>query len=398
MREKGPDRVRHGTARLRLPLHLLHRALHARPGAQPPPGRRRARGRGAGGGRAPPRSRCSGRRSTATTTASTTSPTCSAPSARWTGFAGCGSPARIPPTSRRGSSRRWPTTPAVCEHVHLPVQSGSNAVLRRMLRRYTRERYLEVVERAPAAIPGITFSTDIIVGFPGETEAAVRGDAEPRAPMPISTTPTRSSTRSARARRRCACATTSPDDVASERLERLIEAVRAKARRKNVARVGERARGAGGAAGPAGRSHAGPHPDQSSGSARSPGRRRRATTTTCRLTGTTGPPSPARCVTPGTGGPVIHNLAEEHVLAAYESLRPQFPRFLRLRCLPGGCAGLRAEPGPAPLRLQPAGLGRHRGQPGKGAEPGGHRCGHDGRAAEDLGGAALRRPGRRAPG
>src|SRR6185369_17555894 len=62
------------------------------------------------------------------------------------------------------------TTPAVCEHVHLPVQSGSNAVLRRMLRRYTREQYLEVVGKLRAAIPGITFSTDIIVGFPGETE------------------------------------------------------------------------------------------------------------------------------------------------------------------------------------------------------------------------------------
>lgn len=62
------------------------------------------------------------------------------------------------------------TVAAVCEHVHLPVQSGSNAVLKRMLRRYTRERYLEVVAALRAAISGITFSTDIIVGFPGETE------------------------------------------------------------------------------------------------------------------------------------------------------------------------------------------------------------------------------------
>src|SRR5512143_1341470 len=62
------------------------------------------------------------------------------------------------------------SVPAVCEHVHLPVQSGSNAVLRRMLRRYTREEYLGVVARLRAAMPGITFSTDIIVGFPGETD------------------------------------------------------------------------------------------------------------------------------------------------------------------------------------------------------------------------------------
>ena len=61
-------------------------------------------------------------------------------------------------------------TPSVCEHVHLPVQSGSNAVLRRMLRRYTRERYLAVVAELRQAVPAMTFSTDIIVGFPGETE------------------------------------------------------------------------------------------------------------------------------------------------------------------------------------------------------------------------------------
>ena len=60
--------------------------------------------------------------------------------------------------------------PAVCEHVHLPVQSGADSVLKRMLRRYRRADYLEVVARLRAAIPDITFSTDIIVGFPGETE------------------------------------------------------------------------------------------------------------------------------------------------------------------------------------------------------------------------------------
>jgi tRNA-2-methylthio-N6-dimethylallyladenosine synthase len=65
-------------------------------------------------------------------------------------------------------------TPAVCEHVHLPAQSGSNGVLRRMLRRYTREEFLRVVERLRAALPGITISTDLIVAFPGETEAQFR--------------------------------------------------------------------------------------------------------------------------------------------------------------------------------------------------------------------------------
>src|SRR5207244_12650404 len=62
-------------------------------------------------------------------------------------------------------------TPAVCEHVHLPVQSGSSRVLKRMLRRYDRDRYLDVVAALRGAVPGIALTTDIIVGFPGETEA-----------------------------------------------------------------------------------------------------------------------------------------------------------------------------------------------------------------------------------
>src|SRR5213595_3442182 len=62
-------------------------------------------------------------------------------------------------------------TPAVCEHVHLPVQSGSSRTLKRMLRRYDRRQYLDVVAALRAAVPGIALSTDIIVGFPGETEA-----------------------------------------------------------------------------------------------------------------------------------------------------------------------------------------------------------------------------------
>ena len=66
--------------------------------------------------------------------------------------------------------RAMAETPAVCEHVHLPVQSGSSRTLKRMLRRYDRARYLEVVAALRAVVPGIALSTDIIVGFPGETE------------------------------------------------------------------------------------------------------------------------------------------------------------------------------------------------------------------------------------
>ena len=62
--------------------------------------------------------------------------------------------------------------PNVCHHVHLPVQSGNNEILKRMNRRYTREHYLSIVQRLREAVPDIEFTTDIIVGFPGETEKA----------------------------------------------------------------------------------------------------------------------------------------------------------------------------------------------------------------------------------
>lgn len=58
----------------------------------------------------------------------------------------------------------------VCEHLHLPVQSGSTRILERMNRRYTREHYLQLVKDLRAAVPEIVLTTDIIVGFPGETE------------------------------------------------------------------------------------------------------------------------------------------------------------------------------------------------------------------------------------
>jgi tRNA-2-methylthio-N6-dimethylallyladenosine synthase len=130
------------------------------------------------------------------------------------------------------------TTRAVCEHVHLPVQSGSNTVLKRMLRRYTRERYLEVVSHLRQAIPDITLSTDIIVGFPGETEADFQQTVNLVSEANVDDAYTfqysiREGTPAVRLRDHVA------DRIAAERLRRLIEAVRLNVRRKNIARVGQ---------------------------------------------------------------------------------------------------------------------------------------------------------------
>lgn len=59
---------------------------------------------------------------------------------------------------------------SLCEHIHLPVQSGSSRILKLMNRRYTREHYLSLIERLKQRVPDIAITTDIIVGFPGETE------------------------------------------------------------------------------------------------------------------------------------------------------------------------------------------------------------------------------------
>jgi tRNA-2-methylthio-N6-dimethylallyladenosine synthase len=129
----------------------------------------------------------------------------------------------------------------VCEHVHLPMQSGSSRTLKRMLRRYTREGYLECVERLRAAIPGLAVTTDIIVGFPGETEeefeetlSAVREvgfvDAftfifSPRDGTPATRLPAELSV---------------PDDVSADRMRRLVALVRATARERNLTQLGRR--------------------------------------------------------------------------------------------------------------------------------------------------------------
>ena len=66
--------------------------------------------------------------------------------------------------------RTFANTPKLCHNIHLPVQSGSDRILKRMNRHYDREKYLGLVEKLRRAVPDMTISTDIIVGFPGETE------------------------------------------------------------------------------------------------------------------------------------------------------------------------------------------------------------------------------------
>ena len=63
------------------------------------------------------------------------------------------------------------TCEKLCKHIHLPVQSGSSSVLKRMNRRYDREKYIDIINKLKLACPDIAITTDIIVGFPGETEA-----------------------------------------------------------------------------------------------------------------------------------------------------------------------------------------------------------------------------------
>jgi tRNA-2-methylthio-N6-dimethylallyladenosine synthase len=126
---------------------------------------------------------------------------------------------------------------AVCEQVHLPLQSGSSRLLKLMRRTYDRDRYLLLVDRLRAAVPDLALGTDIIVGFPGETEEdfaetlavveRVRYDSaftfvfSPRNGTEAATMPDHV-----------------PEEVKRERIERLIEVVQRIAAERNAERVG----------------------------------------------------------------------------------------------------------------------------------------------------------------
>jgi tRNA-2-methylthio-N6-dimethylallyladenosine synthase len=126
---------------------------------------------------------------------------------------------------------------AVCEHAHLPLQSGSSRILKAMRRTYTRDRYLRLVDEMRAAIPDLALTTDLIVGFPGETEDDFRETVDvveevrydgaytfvysPRAGTEAATMPDQI-----------------PEDVKRDRIERLIEVVQRIAHDRNEKRVG----------------------------------------------------------------------------------------------------------------------------------------------------------------
>jgi tRNA-2-methylthio-N6-dimethylallyladenosine synthase len=126
---------------------------------------------------------------------------------------------------------------AVCEHVHLPLQSGSTRILKAMRRTYGRDRYLALVETLRTAIPDLALGTDVIVGFPGETDEdfretlevveAVRYDSaftfvySPRQGTEAATLPGQV-----------------PEEVKRERMERLVELVQRLAAERNAERVG----------------------------------------------------------------------------------------------------------------------------------------------------------------
>jgi tRNA-2-methylthio-N6-dimethylallyladenosine synthase len=124
-----------------------------------------------------------------------------------------------------------------CEHMHLPLQSGSSRILKRMRRTYDRDRYLALVERIRAAMPQIALTTDVIVGFPGETDDDFDQTLDVYRTVGFDHAFTfiyspRHGTEAA------GFSDQVPEPVKHERLERLVDAVQDEARRRNEALVG----------------------------------------------------------------------------------------------------------------------------------------------------------------
>lgn len=128
---------------------------------------------------------------------------------------------------------------AICPHLHLPVQSGSNRVLKRMARRHTREEYLAKVDMLRERIPRIALTTDIIVGFPGEDESDFEATLDLLRMVRYDDAFTfRYSPREGTPSTRMKEDWFVPEHVAQGRLERLIALVREVAAERNLAEVG----------------------------------------------------------------------------------------------------------------------------------------------------------------
>jgi tRNA-2-methylthio-N6-dimethylallyladenosine synthase len=126
---------------------------------------------------------------------------------------------------------------AVCEHAHLPLQSGSTAVLKRMRRTYSRERFARLAAEMRSAIPDLALTTDLIVGFPGETEGDFRQTVEVVQEVGFDGAFTfvfspRSGTEAA------GMPDQVPEEVKRDRIERLIEVVQQVAAERNAERIG----------------------------------------------------------------------------------------------------------------------------------------------------------------
>jgi tRNA-2-methylthio-N6-dimethylallyladenosine synthase len=127
--------------------------------------------------------------------------------------------------------------PSVCEHTHLPLQSGSSRILKAMRRTYSRERFVRLAWDLREAIPDLALSTDLIVGFPGETEDDFRETVEAVEEVGFDSAFTfvfspRNGTEAA------TMADQVPEDVKRDRIERLIDVVQGVAHERNLGRVG----------------------------------------------------------------------------------------------------------------------------------------------------------------
>lgn len=126
----------------------------------------------------------------------------------------------------------------VCNYIHLPFQSGSSEILRKMNRRYTKEEYLGLIDRIKGKIPNVSISTDIIVGFPSETEEDFLDTLEVARSVRFSAVFTflyskRTGTPAANMEEQV------PDEVANERFQRLLDVIKPIIFEINKGRVGQ---------------------------------------------------------------------------------------------------------------------------------------------------------------